>query len=167
MVLWCSGYHVCLTRRRSRVRTSPEPRLVLDDMYVSILHVTKWQYGFKSRLNHQIVIYLIYWARINVIQKHSGVLIAVLGLDLKTLNTKTRPMARTFNRHILQWDHLTVVYYSEAIIHNHDLQYYCNIITLNKITVAFVKSICNISLVFVLYLLHYEIKCPKQQGTTI
>ena len=22
---WCSGYHVCLTRRRSRVRTSPEP----------------------------------------------------------------------------------------------------------------------------------------------
>lgn len=24
-VLWCSGYHVCFTRRRSRVRTSPEP----------------------------------------------------------------------------------------------------------------------------------------------
>ena len=27
MVLWCSGYHVCFTRRRSRVRTSPEPPL--------------------------------------------------------------------------------------------------------------------------------------------
>ena len=25
VVLWCSGYHVCFTRRRSRVRTSPEP----------------------------------------------------------------------------------------------------------------------------------------------
>ena len=25
MVLWCSGYHICLTRRWSRVRTSPEP----------------------------------------------------------------------------------------------------------------------------------------------
>ena len=25
-VLWCSGYHVCFTRRRSRVRTSSEPR---------------------------------------------------------------------------------------------------------------------------------------------
>ena len=25
LVLWCSGYHVCFTRRRSRVRTSPEP----------------------------------------------------------------------------------------------------------------------------------------------
>ena len=24
-VLWLSGYHVCFTRRRSRVRTSPEP----------------------------------------------------------------------------------------------------------------------------------------------
>ena len=24
-VLWCSGYHVCFTRRRSRVRASPEP----------------------------------------------------------------------------------------------------------------------------------------------
>ena len=28
MVLWCSGYHVCFTRRRSRVRTSPEPPLL-------------------------------------------------------------------------------------------------------------------------------------------
>ena len=26
LVLWCSGYHVCFTRRRSRVRTSSEPR---------------------------------------------------------------------------------------------------------------------------------------------
>ena len=25
LVLWCSGYHICFTRRRSRVRTSPEP----------------------------------------------------------------------------------------------------------------------------------------------
>ena len=25
MVSWCSGYHVCFTRRRSRVRSSPEP----------------------------------------------------------------------------------------------------------------------------------------------
>ena len=25
MVLWCSGYHVCFTRRRSRVRSSSEP----------------------------------------------------------------------------------------------------------------------------------------------
>ena len=24
-VPWCSGYHVCFTRRRSRVRSSPEP----------------------------------------------------------------------------------------------------------------------------------------------
>ena len=24
-VLWCSGYHICFTRRWSRVRTSPEP----------------------------------------------------------------------------------------------------------------------------------------------
>ena len=24
-VLWCSGYHICLTRRRSWVRNSPEP----------------------------------------------------------------------------------------------------------------------------------------------
>ena len=24
-VLWCSGYHVCFTRRRSRVRSSSEP----------------------------------------------------------------------------------------------------------------------------------------------
>ena len=28
-VLWCSGYHVCFTRRRPRVRTSPEPRYIL------------------------------------------------------------------------------------------------------------------------------------------
>ena len=28
-VLWCSGYHVCFTRRRSRVRTSPEPSLFI------------------------------------------------------------------------------------------------------------------------------------------
>ena len=25
MVSWCSGYHVCFTRRRSRVRASLEP----------------------------------------------------------------------------------------------------------------------------------------------
>ena len=29
LVLWCSGYHVCFTRRRSRVRTSPEPLLFM------------------------------------------------------------------------------------------------------------------------------------------
>ena len=28
-VLWCSGYHVCFTRRRSRVRSSSEPELFL------------------------------------------------------------------------------------------------------------------------------------------
>ena len=28
-VLWCSGYHVCFTRRRSRVRASPEPLILL------------------------------------------------------------------------------------------------------------------------------------------
>ena len=29
-VRWCSGYHVCFTRRRSRVRTSPEPHLLFS-----------------------------------------------------------------------------------------------------------------------------------------
>ena len=35
VVLWCSGYHVCFTRRRSRVRNSPEPLFCFDGKIVS------------------------------------------------------------------------------------------------------------------------------------
>ena len=38
-VLWCSGYHVCFTRRRSRVRTSSEPVLSLSYFHTSTCSV--------------------------------------------------------------------------------------------------------------------------------
>ena len=37
-VLWCSGYHICLTRRWSRVRTSPEPVI----LYIHTINIFEW-----------------------------------------------------------------------------------------------------------------------------
>ena len=38
-VLWCSGYHVCFTRRRSRVRTSSEPFLGMLRLWYALLYL--------------------------------------------------------------------------------------------------------------------------------
>ena len=40
-VLWCSGYHVCFTRRRPRVRTSPEPRTLFLDVSLFVTFSVK------------------------------------------------------------------------------------------------------------------------------
>ena len=37
VVLWCSGYHVCFTRRRSPVRSRPGPILILSIWISNIL----------------------------------------------------------------------------------------------------------------------------------
>ena len=37
-VLWCSGYHVCFTRRRSRVRSSSEPHFLFYDIFFTYIH---------------------------------------------------------------------------------------------------------------------------------
>jgi hypothetical protein len=50
LVLWCSGYHVCFTRRRSRVRTSPEPFIIVDTLITRIVYLKIMWTILKLRL---------------------------------------------------------------------------------------------------------------------
>ena len=50
-VLWCSGYHVCLTRRRSPVQVGTASRQVFDKMMFSYLIKTKIKHFISNQCN--------------------------------------------------------------------------------------------------------------------
>ena len=80
---WCSGYHVCLTRRRSRVRASPEPSffnyrptphiIILSTWWKTVIYFTFNQScRAKVTLDLPIILYLPLihdynplWSRLN------------------------------------------------------------------------------------------------------
>ena len=53
MVLWCSGYHVCFTRRRSWVRTSSEPHSFSRT-------VDRYHYGSDKNIQYSIIFIRIF-----------------------------------------------------------------------------------------------------------
>ena len=57
VVLWCSGYHICLTRRRSPVRNRAAPFLAFFLIPISGFGKKKWReeeakWAHQMRLQH-------------------------------------------------------------------------------------------------------------------